>query len=89
MTDKILRKKISDMNENSIFFDEPSYDGSIIGVTTDGNVIYDLNLMAREFARESQCSLEEAYDFIMTNTVKALPYIGEHLRPIIKQNILL
>lgn len=39
-----VRKQIADAGyENSLFYDAPSFDGSIIGVNENGKVVYDYN----------------------------------------------
>jgi hypothetical protein len=62
--------------EESIVFENPDYDEAITGVSSDGNVIYDYDLMVECLRREGM-SFEEAIDWIDYNTIRALPYIGE------------
>ena len=38
----------SELPEDAIVFDNMSYDSSIIGVTTDGRVVYDYDKMVEE-----------------------------------------
>ena len=61
----------------------PSFDDSIVGVTEDKRVVYDYDLMVREFAKDSNVSWAEAIEFIEYNTIRSLPYIKEQVRPII------
>jgi hypothetical protein len=63
--------------EDALVFDNASYDKSIIGVTLDGRVIYDFDLMVEEFAEENECSYIEAVEWIEYNTIRSLPYAGE------------
>lgn len=58
---------------NSIIFDNPSFNSSIIGVSTDGRVVYDYNKMIKELSEKSNMSIEEAAEFIEYNTIGSLP----------------
>ncbi len=77
----------AELPEDAIVFDNMSYDGSIVGVTTDGRVVYDYDKMVEELMEDEQCSYEEAADWIDYNTIRALPYAGEN-GPIIMFSIL-
>lgn len=48
MCDLEVRKKIAKKFENSLLFDYPNYDNSIIGITKDGNVVYDYEIVFKE-----------------------------------------
>ena len=63
--------------ENSTIFENPSYDAAIIGVSTDGQVIYDYDKMIGCLMDEDNMTYDEAVDFIDYNTIRALPYAGE------------
>ena len=73
--------------EDAIVFDNMSYDGSIVGVTTDGRVVYDYDKMVEELMQDEEWSYEEAAEWIDYNTIRALPYAGEN-GPIILFSIL-
>lgn len=78
MSDTTNRQILMDAGyEDSIVFENPDYDGAIIGVSEVGNVVYDFNRMVRWLSEEENISIEEAMDFICYNTIRALPYIGE------------
>lgn len=77
----------AELPEDAIVFDNMSYDGSIVGVTTDGRVVYDYDKMVEELMEDEQFSYEEAADWIDYNTIRALPYAGEN-GPIIMYPIL-
>ena len=62
-----------DKENNSIIFDNPSFNSSIIGVSTDGRVVYDYNKMIKELSEEANMSVEEAAEFIEYNTIGSLP----------------
>lgn len=68
----------AELPEDAIVFDNMSYDGSIVGVTTDGRVVYDYDKMVEELMEDEQCSYEEAADWIDYNTIRALPCAGEN-----------
>ena len=68
----------SELPEDAIVFDNMSYDGSIIGVTTDGRVVYDYDKMIEELMQEEEWSYEEAAEWIDYNTIGSLSYVGGH-----------
>ena len=70
---------------NTIVLDNQSYDNSIIGLTFDGRVIYDYDLMVQELIDEGY-SAEDAIDWIDYNTIRGLIYIGEK-SPLIVTNV--
>jgi len=78
MVNEELRDIIAEVNDEAIVFDNPSFDNSIIGMSTDGHVIYSMELMIKELAEEDNITEDEALDFIDYNTVRALPYAGTY-----------
>lgn len=76
-----------ELPEDAIVFDNMSYDGSIVGVTTDGRVVYDYNKMIAELMCDEGWSYEDAAEWIDYNTIRALPYAGDQ-GPIIMYNVL-
>ena len=58
------------------FFENPSFDNSIVAITNDGKLIYDYGKMICEFAQDNDCDPLEAEEFIDYNTMRALPYFG-------------
>ena len=76
-----------ELPEDAIVFDNMSYDSSIVGVTTDGRVVYDYDKMVEELMEDEQWSYEDAVEWIDYNTIRALPYAGEN-GPIIMYSIL-
>ena len=76
-----------ELPEDAIVFDNMSYDGSIVGVTTDGRVVYDYDKMVEELMEDEEWTYEEAVEWIDYNTIRALPYAGEN-GPIIMYSIL-
>lgn len=65
------------LNNDALVFDNPAYDGAIIGETFDGRAIYDIEKMADELATDDNIPVEEAMDFIDYNAIRSLPYAGE------------
>lgn len=68
----------AELPEEAIVFDQPSYDGSIIGVTTDDKVVYDFDKMVEELMHDEGWSYDDAIDWIEFNTIRSLPYAGEN-----------
>lgn len=62
--------------ENAIVFENPSYDSAIIGVSSEGQVIYDYNLMIHYLINQDHMSSEEAMEFIDYNTLRSLNHIN-------------
>lgn len=77
--------------EDSIVFDNPSFDNSIIGTTFEGRPIYVFEDMVQEFIVDNELENEEdaefqAIEFIEYNTMRALPYINSSKKPLILYN---
>lgn len=68
-----------------VMFENPSFDGCIIGVSTDLQAIYSLSQMIEWYCKENNCSNADAADFINYNTMRALGYIPNH--PIILDDV--
>lgn len=72
------RELLEDMGyENAIIFENPDYDEAIVGVDTDGRVVYDFDLMVECLMREDKISREDAIEFVEYNTIRSLGYVGE------------
>lgn len=71
-----IRDLIVEMGyEDAIVFDNPSYDSAIIGISDDGRVVYDYEMMIQSLMDEDDMSVEEAADFVSYNTIRAAAYI--------------
>lgn len=68
----------AELPEDAIIFDGMSFDGSIVGVTTDDRVVYDYDKMVEELMVDEGWSYEEAAEWINYNTIRSLPYAGEN-----------
>lgn len=66
-----------------ILFTSPSYDTAILGISSDGNVIYSYNKMIDYLIESDEMSEEEAMEFIDYNTIRAIDYISDKKKPII------
>lgn len=78
-----IREGISNFDKDAVVFDNPSFDGSIIGISFDGCVVYSFEQMVEELMNDEEMSFEEAVEFIDYNTIRVIPYISEGNRPII------
>lgn len=80
MIDEKFRESLDDYclerDFSTIFFENPAFDKSIVGITDDGRLVYDYEKMIDELAEDDDISREEAQEFIDYNTMRALPYIG-------------
>jgi len=72
--------------ENSVVLENPDYASATIGITDEGNVIYDYEKMIEHLMETDGMTYEDAMEFIDYNTIRALPYMGT-LRPIIMYRI--
>lgn len=83
-----IRDALCDMGyEDAILFDGPDYDDAIVGVTDEGQVVYDFDAMVKCLMDADGISELEAIEFIEYNTVRALPYIENP--PIIMNRLIL
>lgn len=55
-----------------VLFNNPKYENSIVGITTDDRVVYDLELMIKDLMKEDNISYDEALEFIEYNTIRAI-----------------
>lgn len=58
------------------------FDDAIVGIDTDGRVVYDYDKMTEVLINRDGMEYEEASEYIDYNCIRALPYYGE-MRPII------
>lgn len=74
MTDK--EKLIEAGYEDVVVFENFSYEGALIGVTTDERAVYDFDLMVKYLIEVEEFEDEtEAIEWIEYNTIRSLPYI--------------
>lgn len=58
------------------FFDNPSYDTAIIGLSINDEVVYDYDLMIEYLTEQDDFTVEDAIEFIEYNTIRALSRFG-------------
>jgi hypothetical protein len=71
-----------ELEDDTIVFNNPSFYNSIIGVTINGQVVYDYEKMVDELMKDDGISEQEAIDWIEYNTIRVIPYAGE-MAPVI------
>lgn len=76
--ERLKRILANDGHDDSIFFENPSYDTAIIGITDNGQVCYSYNKMVDYLVDNDGMTEEEAIEFIDYNTVRAIPYFASH-----------
>lgn len=86
MINNELRDYIAEEHEEAVIFNVPNYDNAIVGISDDGRVIYDYELMIKELTNDTALTEDEAIQFIDYNTIRTLPYIEENVRPVILYN---
>lgn len=72
--------------EDTVVLESPDYVDAVVGVTTEGQVVYDWSKMAEHLVAKDGMSPEEAEEFVAYNTVRALPYMGEK-RPVVMYSV--
>ena len=78
MSDITNRDLLLDLGyDDVIIFDNPSYEGALVGISWDNQAIYDYDLMVESLMKEGMTH-EEAEDWISYNTARAIPYMGEY-----------
>ena len=83
MINSKLREYLCELSDDCILFDNPSFDDSIVGISTDGSVVYDLHMMVDELAQDENMSFDDVYEFIDYNTLRALSYTTGNIPVII------
>ena len=63
--------------EDAVVFENPDYDSAIIGISSDGRVVYDYDLMVECLMRRDGMTDMEAVEFIDYNTVRAAEYYSD------------
>ena len=63
--------------EDVMILSDYSYDDALIGVTEDNRAVYDFDKMVAWLVAKEGWSRDEALDWVVYNTLRALPYAGE------------
>ena len=72
--------------EDAMVFKNPDYEEAILGVTYDGNVVYDFDLMVNHLMKYDGMTEMDAVEFIDQDVMRVIPYMGEY-PPIIMYTI--
>lgn len=78
-------KRIEDLKEylteqcftDTVVLESPSYISAVVGISTDGQLIYSRDLMVRYLCKQQGMTELDAEEFIDFNTVGALPNMGD------------
>ena len=62
---------------DAVVFENPSFECAFMGVTHDGRAVYNYEQMIFDLVDDEGMTEEEAADWISTNTLRAIPYMGE------------
>jgi len=87
MVKEELRDIIAEVNPEAKVFENLAYDDSIIGMTTDGRVVYSYYFMVQELMKDEGFTEEEAREWIDYNTIRSLPYIGDYSPVILDDDV--
>lgn len=76
MTEK-TKQLLSDWNlDDSVVFENPSYETAIVGYDVHTNrIIYDYELMIDYLVENERMNEDEAVEFIDYNTIRSLDYV--------------
>lgn len=81
-----LREYLAEVAPEALVFDNPSFDTAIIGIASNGAVVYSLDLMCEEFARVNECDYMDALEFIDYNTLRAISFASGGIPPVVIEN---
>ena len=71
---------------DTVVLEGPDYISAVVGISTDGQLIYSRTLMVKHLCEQDRMTEQEATEFIDFNTVGALPNMGEKA-PIIMEEL--
>lgn len=72
--------------DETSFFENPDFVDAIVGITDEGNLIYDYDKMVQSLVSEGEMNEEDAIEWIEYNTIRTIPYMGIG-KPIIMYSI--
>lgn len=74
---QLIRDALCNMGHaDAVIFDGPDFDEAILGVTDEGQVVYDYELMVECLMKQDQIGRIEAIESIEYNTMRALEYMN-------------
>lgn len=85
-TTELKERLVSLGYEGTIVLENPDFLSAIIGIDTDGRLIYRYDLMVEHLMETEGWDYVDAVEFIDYNTVRAIPYMGD-MAPIICYSI--
>ena len=71
--------------EGSVILRNYDYETAVIGVDTEGRVVYSFEKMVKYLIDNEKMTEEEAIERIEYNTIRALPYMGNKAPIIVKE----
>lgn len=77
LEEKVERIQELAQEDGTVILRDPDYADALIGITEEGRAVYDLNKMVECLVQNDGIIEAEALDFIIYNTLRALPYMGE------------
>ena len=85
MVNQELREELqSRVDDELVFFDNLSFDNSIIGLTHDNRVAYLFSKMIDETKEQLDCGDDmEAIEWLEYNTIRGLSYYSHENKPVI------
>ena len=73
-TDKEIEEYIEENGFNlSVYFTNPNYASAIIGISTEGNVVYSYERMIDYLMKTDDMTYEDAVDWIDYDVVRSIP----------------
>ena len=82
----VLFKSLDELQSFLVERGDPDFLDAIIGISDDGRIVYSYSKMVENLMLNDNLSYEDAIEFIEYNTMRSLPYMGEHA-PIIVYSI--
>jgi hypothetical protein len=61
--------------DDYVRFINPNFDKAIVGISHDDRLVYDYELMIKDYTEQCNCDVEEAIEWIEFNTIRSLPYV--------------
>lgn len=77
LEEKVERIQELAQEDGTVILRDPDYADALIGITEEGRAVYELNKMVECLVQNDGMTPEEAADFIMYNTLRSLPYMGD------------
>lgn len=79
-----IRKQLEQLGFEDSYVLEPEYfDDAIIGISTEGNVIYSYDRLCDCLVNNDGMDVVEATEWIEFNTIRSLPYLNSDRRPVV------